>query len=71
MKTDLPSNNQKGDKMRIREQLRGNKNICGARIEALRKEKGLKQIDIIESLALQGVDLNNSGLSKSRGSTEA
>ncbi|MDO4832199.1 MAG: helix-turn-helix transcriptional regulator [Clostridia bacterium] len=67
MKTDLPSDNQKGDKMRIREQLRGNKNICGARIEALRKEKGLKQVDIIESLALQGVDLNNSGLSKIEG----
>ena len=53
--------------MRTREQLRGNKNICGSRIEYLRKEKGLKQIDMIESLALQGVQINSSGLSKIEG----
>ncbi len=53
--------------MRTREQLRGNKNICGARIEYMRKEKGLKQVDMIESLALQGVEMNSSGLSKIEG----
>lgn len=53
--------------MRTREQLRGNKNICGARIENIRKEKGLKQVDIIESLLLQGIDLGSSGLSKIEG----
>ena len=53
--------------MRTREQLRGNKNLCGMRIEFLRKEKGIKQVDMIESLALQGVNINSSGLSKIEG----
>lgn len=53
--------------MRTREQLRGNKNICGIRIESLRKEKGLKQVDMLESLALQGVEMNSSILSKIEG----
>ena len=53
--------------MRTREQLRGNKNICGIRIESLRKEKGLKQVDMLESLALQGVEMTSSGLSKIEG----
>ena len=41
--------------MRNREQYRGTKNICGIRIERLRKELGLKQKDLCESMALQGV----------------
>ncbi len=53
--------------MRIREQIRGNKNICGARIEEMRKSKGLKQVDVIESLLLQGVEMTSSGLSKIEG----
>jgi hypothetical protein len=53
--------------LRIREQLRGDKNISGARIEAIRKEKGIKQVEMIESLALQGVDITSSGLSKIEG----
>ncbi|MBQ0135389.1 MAG: helix-turn-helix transcriptional regulator [Oscillospiraceae bacterium] len=53
--------------MRIREQLRGDKNISGARIEAIRKERGIKQGDMIESLSLQGVNMTNSSLSKIEG----
>ncbi|MBQ0014555.1 MAG: XRE family transcriptional regulator [Oscillospiraceae bacterium] len=53
--------------MRIREQIRGTKNISGALIEAKRKERGIKQVDMIESLALQGVEMTSSGLSKIEG----
>ncbi len=53
--------------MRIREQLRGSKNMSGARIEAIRKERGIKQVDMIESLSLQGVEMTSSGLSKIEG----
>ena len=38
--------------MRTRDQIRGNKNICGMKIEYLRKEKGIKQVEMLESLAL-------------------
>ncbi|NLL63622.1 MAG: XRE family transcriptional regulator [Ruminococcaceae bacterium] len=53
--------------MRTREHARGDKNISGLKIEMLRKERGLKQIDMLESLALQGVDMTSSGLSKIEG----
>lgn len=53
--------------MRIREQVRGDKNISGARIEAIRKERGIKQVEMIESLAIQGIEMTNSGLSKIEG----
>ena len=53
--------------MRIREQLRGDMNICGAKIEAIRKERGIKQTEMIESLNLQGIEITSSGLSKIEG----
>lgn len=53
--------------MRTRENIRGDKNICGAKIEEVRKAKGLKQVDLIESLSLQGVELTSSSLSKIEG----
>lgn len=53
--------------MRIREQVRGDKNISGARIEAIRKERGIKQVEMIESLAIQGIEMTSSGLSKIEG----
>ncbi len=53
--------------MRIREQIRGDKNISGARIEAIRKERGIKQVEMIESLAIQGIEMTSSGLSKIEG----
>lgn len=52
---------------RTREQLRGTSNICGIRIERLRREKGIKQKDMLESLALQGVSMTAATLSKIEG----
>lgn len=57
--------------MRERELLRGTKNICGIRIERLRREKGIKQKDLLESLALQGVPMTASVLSKIEGQHRA
>ena len=57
--------------MRTRENIRGTKNICGARIEHLRKEKGLMQKDILESMALQGVYITSPVLSKIEGQHRA
>lgn len=52
---------------RTRAQLRGTKNICGIRIERLRREKNIKQKDMLESLALQGVPMTAATLSKIEG----
>lgn len=57
--------------MREREQLRGTKNICGIRIERLRLEHGIKQKELLESLALQGVVMTPSALSKIEGQHRA
>ena len=45
----------------------GDKNICGARIEALRKERGMKQMELVSKMQLMGVDINPSSLSKLEG----
>ena len=53
--------------MRIRKQKRGNKNIIGARVELIRKEKAIKQKELLAQLQVKGVDMNASGLSKLEG----
>ena len=53
--------------MRIRKQPLGDRNIVGAKIEAKRKELGIKQIDLLTQLQINGIDLNASGLSKLEG----
>ncbi len=53
--------------MRIRKQPLGDRNIVGARIEAKRKELGIKQIDLLTKLQIKGVELTASGLSKLEG----
>lgn len=53
--------------MRIRKQPIGDRNIVGARIEAKRKELGIKQIDLLTQLQIKGVELTASGLSKLEG----
>jgi len=53
--------------MRIRKQALGNRNIVGAKIEAKRKELGMKQIDLLTQLQIRGVELTASGLSKLEG----
>ena len=47
----------------------GNKNICGANIERIRKQLGMKQITLIRRMQLKGVDINPSSLSKLEGQT--
>lgn len=53
--------------MKPRKQPYGTKNICGAIIEQLRKEHGIKQRVLVEMLQLRGVDMNPSSLSKLEG----
>ena len=45
----------------------GNKNICGANIERIRKERGIKQATLVAKMQLAGVDINPSSLSKLEG----
>ena len=53
--------------MKPRNQPYGTKNICGAKIEQLRKERRMKQRTLVEMLQLRGVDMNPSSLSKLEG----
>lgn len=45
----------------------GDKNISGAAIEALRKQRGLKQGELVSRMQTLGVDINPSSLSKLEG----
>lgn len=49
----------------------GNKNICGANIERLRKALGMKQATLVGKMQLMGVDINPSSLSKLEGQTRS
>ncbi len=53
--------------LRIRKQALGDRNIIGAKVEAVRKEKGLKQKDLLAKLEIRGIGLDASGLSKLEG----
>ncbi len=53
--------------MRTRKQHLGTCNLIGKRVEAKRKELGLKQKDLLAQLQVLGIDLNSSGLSKLEG----
>ena len=45
----------------------GTKNICGANVERIRKEQGMKQATLAAKMQLAGVDINLSSLSKLEG----
>lgn len=45
----------------------GDKNICGANIERIRKCVGMKQSTLVSQLQLLGVDISPSSLSKLEG----
>ena len=45
----------------------GDKNICGANVERIRKAQGMKQTTLISRMQLLGVDINPSSLSKLEG----
>jgi len=53
--------------MKPRKQPYGDKNICGANIERLRKASGMKQCTLVMQMQLLGVDINPSSLSKLEG----
>ncbi|MGN1027965.1 MAG: helix-turn-helix domain-containing protein [Faecousia sp.] len=47
----------------------GSKNICGANVERIRKQQGMKQTTLVSKMQLLGVDINPSSLSKLEGQT--
>ena len=49
----------------------GDKNICGANIERIRKEIGMKQTTLVGKMQLLGVDINPSSYSKLEGQTRS
>ena len=53
--------------MKIRKKQYGDVNIVGRRIEAIRKEKGIKQKDFIARLQTYGLDINPTSYSKLEG----
>ena len=53
--------------MRIRKQALGNRNIVGAKIEARRKELGMKQVDLLAQLQVKGIELTASLCQRLRG----
>ena len=53
--------------MRLRKQELGDRNLVGSGVEAVRKQKGMKQKELLAQLQVNGVDMNASGLSKLEG----
>lgn len=53
--------------MKPRKAAYGNKNICGANVERIRKAQGMKQAELVAKMQLAGVDINPSSLSKLEG----
>ena len=53
--------------MKPRKQPYGDKNISGAIIESLRREKNIKQHELVSRMQVLGVDINPSSLSKLEG----
>ena len=49
----------------------GDKNICGANIERIRKKIGMKQTTLVSKMQLLGVDINPSSFSKLEGQTRS
>ncbi|MBQ6831851.1 MAG: helix-turn-helix transcriptional regulator [Oscillospiraceae bacterium] len=57
--------------MKPRKAKYGDKNICGANIERIRKLLGMKQATLVSKMQLMGVDINPSSLSKLEGQTRS
>ena len=53
--------------MKIRKKEYGSANMVGKNIEALRKEKGIKQKDFIAKIQIKGCDMNPTSYSKLEG----
>ena len=54
-------------KLRLRKQALGTRNLIGTRVEKKKKKKGMKQKELLAQLQVNGVDMNASGLSKLEG----
>lgn len=57
--------------MKPRKAQYGSKNICGANVERIRKQHGMKQVTLAAKMQLMGVDINPSSLSKLEGQTRS
>ena len=57
--------------MRTRKKELGTANTIGAKIAALRKERGIKQKDLLAKLQSRGISIDSSSLSKLEGQTRA
>lgn len=55
--------------MKPRKQALGSKNIIGSKITRLRKEKNIKQKELLAKLQTNGIDISPSALSKLEGQT--
>ena len=53
--------------MKIRKKPLGTSNLVGANIERIRKERNLKQIEVIAQLQTAGIDMNPTSYSKLEG----
>lgn len=53
--------------MRLRKRPIGTSNLVGANIERIRKERNLKQIEVIAQLQTAGIDINPTSYSKLEG----
>ena len=62
---------QGGVPVKLRKAEYGDKNICGANIERIRKALGMKQTTLVSKMQLMGVDINPSSLSKLEGQTRS
>ena len=49
--------------MRIRKKPLGDKNLVGARIESIRRNRGMKQKELLAQLQVRGVDISGTSLS--------
>ena len=49
--------------MRIRKKPLGDKNLVGARIESIRRNRGMKQKELLAQLQLSGIDMSIPALS--------
>ena len=55
--------------MRLRKKGVGNSNLIGANVQKIRKEKEIKQKELLAQLQVKGIDMNASALSKLEGQT--
>ena len=53
--------------MRLRKKELGNSNLIGANVQKIRKEKEIKQKELLAQLQVKGIDMNASALSKLEG----